>query len=67
MLSHLQLVLLMHFVVLCYVEAGTTGYFQPLDVAAMRVFNLNFRRFTSRKLALLACWGCTCCASGARS
>ena len=52
MLSHLQLVLLMHFVVLCFVEAGTAGHCQSLDTATMRVFKLKLRRFTSRQLTL---------------
>ena len=43
-------------VVLCYVEAGTTGYCQPLDLATMRVFKLKLRRVTSRQLALRNCF-----------
>ena len=37
---------------LCFVAAGTTGFCQPLDIAAMRPFKLKLRQLTSQQLSL---------------
>ena len=43
--------------VLCCVEAGNTGYCQPLDIATMRVFTPKLRRFTSRAACAAIAFG----------
>ena len=60
MLSLLQLVLLMHFVLLCYVEAGTTGMKKELKKVVLRQSVMNWVEDGAEDfVALGSCGPCT--------